>query len=77
MVVYPANSRHRVEPVTRGKRDAAVFWVQSMVRQAERRQMLYELDRAIQGLVAREPSAAEILVLTTVYNGLLREWMEV
>jgi PKHD-type hydroxylase len=57
MVVYPANSRHRVEPVTRGKRDAAVFWVQSMVRQAERRQMLYELDRAIQGLVARAGSA--------------------
>jgi PKHD-type hydroxylase len=77
MVIYPANSRHRVEPVTRGKRDAAVFWVQSMVRQAERRQMLYELDRAIQGLVARQPEAPEILVLTTVYNGLLREWMEV
>lgn len=77
MILYSANSRHRVEPVTRGSRDAAVFWVQSMVRQAERRQMLYELDRAVQGLVSRTPEAPEILVLTALYNGLLREWIEV
>ena len=32
MVVYPACSLHEVQPVTRGVRVAAFFWVQSMVR---------------------------------------------
>ena len=31
MVVYPASSIHRVEPVTRGRRTAAFFWIQSMI----------------------------------------------
>jgi len=77
MVLYPAGSRHRVEPVTRGTRDAAVFWAQSMVRQPDRRQLLFDLDRSVQGLIAREPEAPEILLLTSVYNSLLREWIEV
>lgn len=77
MVLYPSNTRHRVEPVTRGARDAAVFWVQSMVRHDDRRQMLFDLDRTVQGLVTREPEAPEVLALTNLYNNLLREWIEV
>ena len=32
MILYPGTSLHRVEPVTRGVRLAAFFWIQSMVR---------------------------------------------
>jgi len=48
LVVYPASSLHRVEPVTRGSRWASFFWTQSMVRDDGERRLLYELDRAVQ-----------------------------
>jgi PKHD-type hydroxylase len=76
MFLYSANTRHRVEPVTRGVRHAAVFWVQSMVRNADRRQMLGDLERSAQTIKARDPAAPELLTLNAVYNSLLREWMD-
>ncbi len=50
-LVYPSTTIHRVAPVMRGVREAAVTWVQSMVRDAARREILAEL-----GHVARELS---------------------
>ncbi|HEX5006250.1 MAG TPA: Fe2+-dependent dioxygenase, partial [Hyphomonadaceae bacterium] len=47
MVLYPASSLHRVEPVTRGSRWASFFWIQSMVKDDGARGMLYQLDQAI------------------------------
>ena len=48
-----------------------------MVRDAARRQMLHDFDRAVQGLIARNADAPEMLALSAVYNGLLREWLEI
>jgi PKHD-type hydroxylase len=76
LFLYSANTRHRVEPVTRGVRHAAVFWVQSLIRSSERRQLLGDLERAVQALKDRNPDAPELLTFSTVYNSLLREWME-
>ena len=53
MVLYPASSVHRVEPVTRGIRVASFFWVQSMVRDDGARRILFELDQAVQDVAAR------------------------
>ena len=50
MVLYPATSLHRVEPVTRGNRVSSFFWVQSMIRTDAQRTLLFELDTAIQRL---------------------------
>ena len=47
LLLYPATTVHRVEPVRSGERWASFFWVQSMVREAERRALLFDLDRAI------------------------------
>ncbi len=55
MVLYPASSLHRVNPVTRGARLAAFFWIQSMVRDDGRRTLLYDLDTAIQHVAAGLP----------------------
>ena len=44
-IAYPSTSLHRVSPVTSGRREAAVTWAQSMVRSAERREILFDLDR--------------------------------
>jgi PKHD-type hydroxylase len=49
-VAYPSTSLHRVARVTRGLREAAVTWVQSMVRDAGRREILVDLGRAVDQL---------------------------
>jgi PKHD-type hydroxylase len=77
MVLYPASSVHRVEPVTRGERVASFFWVQSMVRDDGARRILFELDQAVQDVAGRlgrnDPAAVR---LTGTYHNLLRRWAE-
>jgi PKHD-type hydroxylase len=77
MVLYPASSLHRVQPVTRGARTASFFWVQSMVRDDGGRSMLFDLDTAIRLLNAESPEHAVAVRLTGVYHNLLRHWADV
>ena len=74
MVLYPASSLHRVEPVARGARLASFFWIQSMVRDDADRAVLFDLDQSIQRLAPEHPSA---IALTGVYHNLLRRWADV
>ncbi len=76
MVVYPSSSLHRVEPVTRGIRSAAFFWIQSMVRDHGARNLLFELDTAIRELTQQAAQRDSLLRLTTCYHNLLRRWAE-
>ena len=76
MVLYPANSLHRVEPVTRGVRVASFFWIQSMVRDDARRTLLFDLDRAIQRLNEQHAEHPSLIELTGVYHNLLRQWAD-
>lgn len=77
MVLYPASSVHRVNPVTRGSRWASFFWAQSMVADDGRRALLYEMDRSIQALGRQVGLADPSLVsLTGAYHNLLRMWAE-
>lgn len=76
MIVYPASSLHHVEPVRRGTRLAAVFWVQSLIRDESRRRILFDLDLAIGKLVKAVPGSAELQLLSGVYHNLLRMWAE-
>lgn len=74
MILYPANSLHRVMPVTRGARIASFFWIESMVRDDADRTLLFDLDTAIQRLNATQADAAARLSLTNCYHNLLRKW---
>jgi len=81
MVLYPATSLHRVEPVTRGNRVSSFFWIQSMIRQDAQRTLLFELDASIQRLAGSEhaqsaPVKQSSVQLTGVYHNLLRQWAE-
>lgn len=77
MILYPASSLHRVEPVTRGRRVASFFWIQSMVREDSQRQTLFDLDSAIQAVAATQGQGApEVIKLTGVYHNLLRRWAD-
>jgi PKHD-type hydroxylase len=76
-VLYPSSSLHRVEPVMSGRRVASFFWLQSMVRDDAARQVLFDLDSAIQQLAADlGHDNREVIRLTGVYHNLLRRWAD-
>lgn len=77
LVLYPASSLHRVEPVTRGMRVASFFWIQSLVRGAEQRRVLLDLDLSIQKLERDHPGHPALVELVGVYHNLLRLWTEI
>jgi Uncharacterized iron-regulated protein len=77
MVLYPATSRHRVEPVTRGSRWSSFFWIQSMVRDDGARALLFDLDSAIRSLRGKGGDTSEAVQLTGVYHNLVRRWADV
>jgi len=74
MVLYPAHSLHRVEPVTRGTRLASFFWIQSLVREDAQRTILFEMDQAIQRLNASQADEEARRSLVGCYHNLLRTW---
>jgi PKHD-type hydroxylase len=76
MVLYPATSLHRVDPVTRGARISSFFWIQSMIRSDSDRTMLFDMDQAIQKLATELPGSPIGVQLTGVYHNLLRRWAE-
>lgn len=76
-VLYPAGSIHRVSPVTRGERLVAVTWVQSLVRDAARRELLHGLNSAREKLLREAPEAAETGQVNAAYLNLIRMWSDI
>lgn len=77
MVLYPSSSVHHVTPVTRGRRVASFFWLQSMVREDSAREQLLRLDRSIQALTAEKGGSDPVVIeLTSLYHNLLRRWAD-
>ena len=75
-VVYPASSLHEVTPLTRGERLCAVTWVQSLVRDPARREILYELDLVRRRLHEKQPDAEETYLVQKNHANLIRMWAE-
>lgn len=77
LLVYPGTSVHQVKPVTRGVRLACFFWIESMVRSREQRQLLYEMDWALRRLREAHGDSPDTVALTGTYHNLLRMWADV
>lgn len=75
-VMYPSSSVHRVAEVTAGSRLVAITWLQSMVRDPARRELLFELGRARDRLLSRNAEAEETRQVDRSYVNLLRMWAE-
>ena len=75
-IAYPATTLHCVEPVTRGIRHAAVTWVQSMVADPARRELLHDLDRASRIVREKTPNSDEARLLMKSQFNLMRMWAE-
>jgi PKHD-type hydroxylase len=76
MVLYSGGTVHHVRPVTRGVREAAFFWVQSMVRDDARREILFDLDGTIQQLGHAGADHDACVRLAGIYHNLLRQWAD-
>ena len=76
LILYPASSVHRVEPVTRGSRLAAFFWIESMVRDDAQRRLLFDLDMSILSLREAGGDTPPVVKLTGCYHNLLRMWAD-
>lgn len=76
LVVYPSSSIHAVSPVTRGERVACFMFIQSMVREPERRRLLYDMDMALLQLRQSVGETEAVVQLTGAYHNLLRMWGE-
>lgn len=78
MIMYPSSTVHQVAPVTRGHRISSFFWVESMVRSQEQRQLLFDMDMALlrlrQSVGETDPS---VITLSGTYHNLLRMWTDV
>lgn len=76
MIVYPSSTLHRVETVTSGVRLAAVSWVQSLIRDPQEREILFDLDTARQSLFEQSGKTQEFDLLSKTHANLLRKWAD-
>jgi PKHD-type hydroxylase len=77
VVLYPSSTLHRVEPVTKGIRLAAVTWIQSLIRDPNQREILFDLDTVKQALFEQHGKTNEFDLLSKSVSNLLRLWSEI
>ena len=75
-VLYPSSSIHRVAEVTRGERLVAVSWIQSVVKEPERRALLHDMNQARETLLQEQPDAEVTAQVNHSYINLVRMWSE-
>lgn len=76
-VIYPSGSLHKVEEVTGGERQVMVGWVQSMIRDPGKRELLFELNQVRERRLRKQPDDADTKKIDHVYINLVRMWAEV
>lgn len=76
-IVYPSSSIHHVNEVTQGIRLVAVTWIQSMVRDPSKREILYDLYQARESMLASTPEDDITKKIDHSYVNLVRMWSEV
>jgi len=76
-VFYPTTCVHAVNTVTRGERRACVLWFESLVRDVEKRRLLFELQQVRTWIEEHEPPSSEPRrKLVNACENLLRMWVE-
>ncbi|MGB3790876.1 MAG: Fe2+-dependent dioxygenase [Phormidesmis sp.] len=75
-LVYPSTSLHRVDSVVSGERLVAVGWVQSLIRSAEKREILFDLVTTQRSLFAKDGKNNEFDLISKSIANLLRMWAE-
>ena len=76
-IVYPSGALHRVAPITEGIRLVVVAWVQSLVRDPMKREILFDLDTARRSIFQKSGKTIEFDLISKSHANLLRRWAEV
>jgi PKHD-type hydroxylase len=74
VILYPADTLHRVTEVTRGARDVAISWIQSMVRNGAQRRILFDLKSALDAFDRLPTPPVEAEAIRRSYLNLIRMW---
>lgn len=76
VLLYPSHYLHQVEAVKKGERLAMVGWLQSLVRDPARREILFEMSQALEHEFSQQQKSAQFDRLSKVYQNLQRQWLE-
>jgi PKHD-type hydroxylase len=76
IIIYPSYRLHRVEKVTQGIRFVVVGWIQSLIRDSYKREILFELDTIKRSLFAQYGKTDEFDLLSKNHANLIRLWVE-
>jgi PKHD-type hydroxylase len=76
-VAFPTGVLHRVAPVRVGVRLAAVTWVQCLIADAARREILRDIEAAARLLNGKAPDGDAQRLAVKAYGNLFRMWAEV
>jgi PKHD-type hydroxylase len=75
-VLYPTTALHRVAEVTKGQRLVAVTWIRSLVRDAAKREILFDLKTAHHRLADLLGKTPEIDMISKTHTNLMRRWVD-
>lgn len=75
-VIYPSSSLHHINEVSAGERLVAVTWTQSMLRDPQQRELLYQLYQARESLLQSQPDSQAATQVDHAYVNLVRMWSE-
>lgn len=75
-VLYPASTWHRVEPVERGCRLVAISWIQSQIRDPQKRRVVFDLAQVATALDAAGGQEEQAQSVRKSQFSLLRFWAE-
>jgi PKHD-type hydroxylase len=76
-ILYPANTIHGVAEITAGERIAIVTWIQSRIREPQKREILFQMQYLMAKHQGADPLSTESMWATQVYSNLMRMWAEV
>ncbi|MCK4743713.1 MAG: Fe2+-dependent dioxygenase [Sulfuriflexus sp.] len=76
-VMYPSSSVHHVNEVMSGSRLVAVTWLQSLVREPAKRELLYDMYQVKEQLLQSAPDDENTKRLDRSYVNLIRMWGDV
>jgi PKHD-type hydroxylase len=65
-----------VDEVTSGERLVAVIWAQSMIKDPQKRELVYELGQARNILIDERVKSDETAHVSNVYANLVRRWSD-
>jgi PKHD-type hydroxylase len=76
-IIYPSTTLHRVNPVIKGRRLVVVGWVQSTIRDASDRELLFDLETARRAIFAKSGKTPEFDLISKSIANLIRKWADV